>query len=205
MPVGPAQVGSAQSSPCKVALPRTVSSDKFLGFHHLDPFVSACHAVGSRVVSASAGSACSPVAPALFGGDCSLPPALTKRRPLTRYRGRTRTALLCADFFCQGPSTSAWSLPWMLLRCKAFAKDSPIIPLISSSGNAFWGSSVRATPVKTHQDSFREASGSVSAARAIMLATRRTQGNSRGLAAGLSASWADNSVKSHLVTPAASS
>jgi hypothetical protein len=28
-----------------------------------------------------------------------------------------------------------WSLPWMLLRCKAFSRDTPIIPLISSSGN----------------------------------------------------------------------
>jgi hypothetical protein len=36
-------------------------------------------------------------------------------------------------------STSAWSLPWMLLRCKAFSKDTPIIPRISGSGNAFCG------------------------------------------------------------------
>jgi hypothetical protein len=34
------------------------------------------------------------------------------------------------------PSTSTWSLPWMLLRYKAFSRDTPIIPLISGSGNA---------------------------------------------------------------------
>jgi hypothetical protein len=34
------------------------------------------------------------------------------------------------------PCTSAWSLPWMALRYKAFSRDGPIIPLISKSGNA---------------------------------------------------------------------
>jgi hypothetical protein len=34
------------------------------------------------------------------------------------------------------PFAAAWSLPRMPPRCKAFSKDTPIIPLISSSGNA---------------------------------------------------------------------
>jgi hypothetical protein len=140
--VGPTQFGPAQVDSLKVSLPCILASDELLGFHRLDPFASAWHAVGGpgcfgiRLLSPIPGGLGVNRRGLFLASSPNRKGARSTATAGTPAAAGERERLCYAMISSVRPSTSAWSLPWMLLRCKALSRDTRIVPLISRSGNA---------------------------------------------------------------------